>query len=201
VHQIKINIQVQIKIDDQSKKNRAITQLGAAVLAKILDSDSNDDNEEETCLKHQKKKRRARLLDAQTALQSIFYARYLKPADEGQDPFSATSIFNDNSCLGKVFRHCFRVPYSLFFHLCQRYDGEADDRKSDDATGRTKKHDVCLLTLGTFHLIAKDLVFDDLDELNGISATANCAFFFSFVLWLTGLSSSSIVLPRNVDKL
>jgi hypothetical protein len=49
------------------------------------------------------------------------------------------------------------------------YDGEADDRKSHNATGRTKKHDV------------RGLTFDDLDELDGISATANPVSFFSFV--------------------
>jgi hypothetical protein len=56
--------------------------------------------------------------------------------------------------------------------------------------------------LGTFHLIAKgDLVFDDLEELNGISATANHAFFYSFVPWLAGLANSSIVLPRTDEEL
>jgi hypothetical protein len=50
-------------------------------------------------------------------------------------------------------------------------------------------------------MIARDLTFDDLDELNAISATANCVFFFSFVPWLAGLPSSFIVLPRTVDEL
>jgi hypothetical protein len=83
----------------------------------------------------------------------------------------------------------------MFFHLC-------NDRTSHDVTGKTKKHDVQLLApLGAFCLIARDLVVDGLEDLNGISATADCAFFFSFVLWLAGLSSSSIVLPRIVDEL
>jgi hypothetical protein len=72
--------------------------------------------------------------------------------------------------------------------------GEADYLKSHDATGKQKMHDVRLLALSAFCLIARDLVFDDLEELNGISATANRAlFFFSFgVPWLAGLSSSFI---------
>ena len=69
----------------------------------------------------------------------------------------------------------------MFAHLCQQYDGEADDRERCDATGRTKKHDVCLLALGSFCMIARGLTFDDLDELDGISATANPVSFFSFV--------------------
>jgi hypothetical protein len=89
----------------------------------------------------------------------------------------------------------------MFVHLCQRYDGKVDDRKSHDATRRTKKPDVDLLALGSFHMIARDLTFDDLDELNGISATANCACFFSFVPRLAGLSSSFIVIPRTADEL
>jgi hypothetical protein len=177
-----------------------VQQLGALLLSEILDSDTSNE-EEEMGLKHQKKKRKGREFNAKTALQSIFSVRYLKPADECQDHLSATSIFNDNSCLGKVFRHRFRIPYSMFVHLCQRYAGEADYRKSHDATGKQKMHDVRLLALGAIRLIARDLVFDALEELNGISSTANRAFFFSFVPWLAGLSSSFIVLPRTVDEL
>jgi hypothetical protein len=47
---------------------------GAAVLAEMLDIDQSDD-EEVTDFRHQKKKRR--LLNIQTALQSIFYERYI----------------------------------------------------------------------------------------------------------------------------
>jgi hypothetical protein len=77
----------------------------------------------------------------------------------------------------------------MFVHLCLRYEGGADDRNSRDATGKTK-HDVHLLALGTFRLIPRDLVFDDLEELNGISATANRGFFFSFLPWLAGLANT-----------
>jgi hypothetical protein len=50
----------------------------------------------------------------------------------------------------------------------------ADYRKSHhDAIGKQKMHDVRLLALGAFRLIARDLVFDALEELNGISSTAN----------------------------
>ncbi len=76
----------------------------------MLDSDLSEDKQEEPGLKHQKKKCSARLLNAQTALQSIFYVQYLKPVDACQDPLAATSIFNDNSHLGKVFWGRFRVP-------------------------------------------------------------------------------------------
>jgi hypothetical protein len=48
----------------------SVEELGAAVLAEMLDSDSSDDTEE-TDLPHRKKKRKARLLNTQTALQSI----------------------------------------------------------------------------------------------------------------------------------
>jgi hypothetical protein len=177
-----------------------VTKLGAAVLAEMLDSDSGDDEDKETNLRHQKKKRRKRLFNRQTAILSIFYLRYLKPADECQDPLSETSIINDNSQLGKVFWRCFRIPHSMFVHLCLRYEGKADDQKSYDATGKTK-HDVRLLALGTFRLIARDLVFDDLEELNGISATANHGFFFSFLPWLTGLANLYIVIPRTDQEL
>jgi hypothetical protein len=88
----------------------------------------------------------------------------------------------------------------MFVHLCLRYEGEADNRKSHDATGGTK-HDVRLLALGTFCLIARDLVFDDLEELDGISATANPGFFFSFLPWLAGLANTYIVLPRTNEEL
>jgi hypothetical protein len=46
----------------------------------MLDSESSDD-EEETGLKYQKKKHRAREINVQAALQPIFYVRYLKLAD------------------------------------------------------------------------------------------------------------------------
>jgi hypothetical protein len=55
--------------------------------------------------------------------------------------------------------------------------------------------------LGYICLIARDIVFDDLEELNGISTTTNRAFFYSFVPWLTGLANSSIVLPRTDEDL
>jgi hypothetical protein len=57
--------------------------------------------------------------------------------------------------------------------------------------------------LVTFHyLIARDIAFDDLEELNGISATANLAFFYSFVAcWLAGLANSSVVLPTTDAEL
>jgi hypothetical protein len=175
-----------------------VTKLGAAVLAEMLDSDSDlsDDKDNET-----NKKRRKRLFNRETAMLSLFYLRYLKAADECQDPLSETSIFNDNSQLDKVFCRRFRIPYSMFVHLCLRYEGKADDRKSHDATGRTK-HGVRLLALGTFRLIPRDLVFDDLDEeLDGISATADRGFFFSFLSWLAGLANTYIVLPRTDEEL
>ena len=128
-------------------------------------------------------------------------ARYLKPADECQDHSLATSIYNDMSRLGTVFRRRFQIPYSMCVDLCQRYVIEADHRKSHDATGKTKKHDVRLLALGAFRLIGRDLVFNDLEALNGISATAKRAFFFSFLPWLAGLSTESIVLPRTAEEL
>jgi hypothetical protein len=119
------------------------------VLTEMLDSDSSDGEEEEMDLRYWKKKRRARLLNAQTALKSLFYVRYLKLANDCMEPFSMTTIFYDRSHLGKVFWHRFRLPFSMFAHLCQRYECEADVRKSHDAR-RNKKHDVCLLALGTF---------------------------------------------------
>jgi hypothetical protein len=165
-----------------------VHKLGAAVLAEMLDSDSSDDMEE-TDWRHHKKKRTARLLNTQTALHSTFYVRYLKLADDSMKPSSTQSIFYDSSHLGKVFQRWFRPP---LFNVRSSLQKIADDRKSHDVRG-TKKHDVCLLALGTFCLIARDLVFDDLEELNGISATANHAFFYSFVPWLAGLANSLIV--------
>jgi hypothetical protein len=71
----------------------------------------------------------------------------------------------------------------MLIHLFQRYECDADDCKIHDARG-TKKHDVPPLALGSFRLIARHCVFDDLEELHGIRATANRAFFCSFVPWL-----------------
>jgi hypothetical protein len=51
----------------------------------MLNSDLSDAMEE-TDWQHCKKKRRARLLDTQTALQSIFYVRFLKLADDSMKP-------------------------------------------------------------------------------------------------------------------
>ena len=60
---------------------------------------------------------------------------------------------------------------------------------------------VFLPCLRTFCLIVRDLVFEAINELNGISETANCAFFYSFVPWLAGLAKSTIILPRTVKEL
>jgi hypothetical protein len=169
-----------------------VSKLRAAVLAELLDSDSNSSDDED---KEPNKKHRKRLFNRKSAILSIFYLCYLKPADECQDPLSETSIFNDNSQLGKVFRRRFRIPYSMFVHLCLKYEGEADDWTSHNVIGRTK-HDV-----RTFCMIARDLCFDDLEELNGISSTANRGFFFSFLPWLAGLANAYIVLPRTDEEL
>jgi hypothetical protein len=78
-----------ISINNNIMSQSNVLKLGAAgVLAEMLDSDSSD-NKEEMGLKHQKKKHRGpRLLNAQTAFQSILYMHFL----------------------GKVFQHRFRVP-------------------------------------------------------------------------------------------
>jgi uncharacterized protein YueI len=86
-----------------------VHKLGAAVLAIMLDSDSIDDDEVPD-LHHWKKKRRAKLLNAQAALQPILYVNYLKLADDCTEPFSTTSIFHDSSHLGEVFLRRFRPP-------------------------------------------------------------------------------------------
>jgi hypothetical protein len=87
-----------------------VTKLGAAVLAEMLDSFSSDDEDKETNLRHQKKKHSKRLFNRQTAIISIFYLRYLKPADECHEPLSEMSIFSDNSQIGKLFLASLQNP-------------------------------------------------------------------------------------------
>ena len=105
------------------------------------------------------------------------------------------------SRLGTVFRRRFRIPYSMCVDLCQRYDIEADDRKSHDATGKTKKHDVRLLALGAFRLIGRDLVFNDLEALNGIGANCQTCILLFFFAVACGIVNESIVLPRTAEEL
>jgi hypothetical protein len=78
----------------------SVHELGAATLEEKLYSDSSDDMEE-TDLRHWKKKRRARLLNSQTSLKSIFYMGHLKLADDSTEPSSTPALtlekcFNTN---------------------------------------------------------------------------------------------------------
>jgi hypothetical protein len=130
------------------------------------------------------KKRMRRTLHAETAAISSFTRHYLVPAHNNPDKNSATSIWNDESALGKKFRLRFRLPYSLFNYNCVRYEQECEDRGVQDATGK-KSYGVRILALGTLRMLGRDIMFDDLEDLNGISSETNRKFFHGFVtsLW------------------
>jgi hypothetical protein len=86
-------------------------------------------------------------------------------------------------------------------HLVTRYKDEEDCHKDHDATSKKKKQDILLLALGIFRVLARDLLFDNLEDLTGISEAANHHFFYEFALWIAAQSSEYIVLPRTADEL
>jgi hypothetical protein len=60
----------------------------------------------------------------------------------------------------------------MFDYLTKRYQKEYNDCAATDATLKGA-HGVPLLTLGTLRMFARDLIFDDLEDVNGISKATN----------------------------
>ena len=176
---------------------------GAAIIQAVLDTSSSSDSSNGDHQKgRQPKKRQKRELSYETAIASPLYRKYLKIADEDPDPTSSTSIYNDSSRLGLIFRRRFRIPYSMFNHLVTRYKVEEDCRKDYDATGKNKKHDIRLLALGVFRVLARDLLFDELEDLIGISEAANRHFFYEFTPWIAdNLQSTSFCQEQQMNLL
>lgn len=173
-----------------------VLRAGAAVLLNGFSSDSSSDEEEPPT----KKLRSAREFNAESRRKGVFNQRYLLSADNCTDHEGPESIWNESSRLGKKFRQRFRLPYKMFDHICRRYSLEGDPRAAHDGT-KKEKADVRLLALGTFRQIARDLTFDDLEDLNGISKTANRAFFKLFIPWLASLAPEHIKLPMTAQEI
>ncbi len=156
-------------------------KMGAAsFLQAVLDTSSSSDSS--ISGHHQKghqpkKRKKKRELSYETAIASAFYRKYLTIADEDPDPTSSTSIYNDSSRVGLQVRCRFKIPYSMFNHLVTRYKIEVDCCKDCDATGKNKKHESRLLALGVFRVLGRDLPFDKLEDLSGVSEAANRHFF------------------------
>jgi hypothetical protein len=62
---------------------------------------------------------------------------------------------------------------------------------------KNKKHKIWLLALGVFRVLGRDLPFDELEALSGISEAANRHFFYKFAPWIAAQSLKYIVLPRT----
>jgi hypothetical protein len=69
----------------------------------------------------------------------------------------------------------------MFDYLTKRYEKEYDDCAVTDATLKGA-HGFPLLTLGTLHMLARDLMFDDLEDMNGISKETNRLFFITSLI-------------------
>jgi len=84
---------------------------------------------------------------------------------------------------GKLFRRRFRVPWS-FYKAIVKHVGE-DENFSElmpgpDALGRPPTL-LDLKVLGVLRVLGRYVTFDDIEELNGISAETNRKFFHDFV--------------------
>jgi hypothetical protein len=85
----------------------------------------------------------------------------------------------------------------MFDYLTKCYEREYDDCVVTDATLKGA-YGVPLLTLGTLRmLLARHLMFDDLEDMNGISKETNRLFYHNFIDYLTLLSNEIIHLPMT----
>jgi hypothetical protein len=69
-------------------------------------------------------------------------------------------------------------------HLVAWYKIEEDCCKDHNATSKNKKHNIWLLALGIFRVLARDFLVDKLEDLTGISEVANHHFFCQFATWI-----------------
>jgi hypothetical protein len=179
----------------------------ALALHSESDSDSSDDEDndsleedssdsEDSSHEPELNRRRPRSLNRETSLNSSFNIQYLVPSLDNPDPNSPDSVWNDESVLGRKFRQRFRVPFKIFDYLTKQYEKEYDDCAVTDATLKGA-HGVPLLTLGTSRMLARDLLFDDLEDMNGISKEMNPLFFHNFIGYLTLLANEFIHIPTT----
>jgi hypothetical protein len=63
----------------------------------------------------------------------------------------------------------------MFDYFTKRYEKEYEVRAPTDATSKGAIG-VPLLALGTLRILARDLMFDDLEDMNGISKETNRLF-------------------------
>jgi hypothetical protein len=186
--------------------NHLIVAAATAALALQSDSDSDSDShssddslEQDTSSNNEErepKRRRGRTLNRETALNSSFNLRYLVPSLNDPDPNSPDSVWNDESALGRKFRTRFRLPFKMFDYFTKRYEKEYEVRAPTDATSKGVIG-VPLLALGTLRILARDLTFDDLEDMNGISKETNRLFFHNFIGYLATLSNEFIHLPTT----
>lgn len=92
------------------------------------------------------------------------------------------------------------MPYSLFNYNCEHYEKHFEDRGIKDATGK-KRYGIRILALGTLRMLGRDIVFDDLEDLNGISSETNRVFFHGFVGSLSARAKEFIKLPETEEEL
>jgi hypothetical protein len=89
----------------------------------------------------------------------------------------------------------------LFNYNCEWYEQEYEDQGIPDATPGKKSYGVRILALGTLRMLGRDIMFDDLEDLNGASAETNSQFFHGFVTWLSSRAKEFIKLPESEEEL
>ena len=79
----------------------------------------------------------------------------------------------------RQFRNRFAVPYDMYVLLLE-YSKEWYPNWDKTGVNGRKPHPLCLKVLGCLRILAKGATFDNVYELNEISAEVNRVFFHSW---------------------
>lgn len=111
-----------------------------------------------------------------------FYNSYLHPN-------RIDTLMDEKSNLAKKFRKRFRVPYAMFRQIVNEIDSSTDpewrclqtleNKISKSAGADTIPHDI--LVLCCLRILGRYTLFDDLEEMCGVSATKIRTYFTNFV--------------------
>ena len=182
----------------------------AGVAAGISAHDDNDDVDADVCNQGPGQKRGRGRGGVHGQQRTVFpkpgYARsvwwdYLNNPDEAGDP---------KSRLGKQFRKRFRIPFKLFCVILDRAVQEKWFPELVDGAGLEKRVNrfgvpmapMAFKILGALRLMGRGCNFDDIEELNGISAETNRVFFHRFTAAVVEfLMPEYIRAPTDIEEI
>jgi hypothetical protein len=142
------------------------------LLEQLLFSDSDDEDSGMPFIDEDSKEEIASAVKQQRTVYSCDYM-----SSEWARMLSSPGVSNPEDKDGCFFQRWFRVPYPVFTLLLERWFPEHD--KKTDFTGRPLPP-LELLVLGMLRVLGSGLPFDEVAELNNISAETNRRFFHKF---------------------